>query len=461
MTIGVEEPVKGPFHPSLRIVTLTVLTLVTISAFENLAVSTIMPDVARDLQSVRSYGLAFSVMMTTQLLGIVVAGVWTDRSGPIPGTFAGQVLLAGGSLICALATRNDVFLLGRALAGLGVGLLVVMLYVIAGRVYSDAVRPRLFTYLSAAWILPALIGPPVAAALADHLSWRWVFAIVVAPIVGTVATMTYATGHVSRLSLHLATSSRDHSMHVRAAWSGLGIALAAGAVQFGIDTLESGSLTYRLIGIGGVVGVLAAAPLLVPTGTWLMARGLPSVIFSRAALAGAFFGAVSFVPLFLHQQRGASLRMAGLALAVGSLGWALGAFIQGREQFNVNRHRLVEAGGLFLAAGLAVLAVVASMNLRGVISVLALVLCGLGMGLGVTTTSVLALELSPVEEHGESSSALLLSDVLGSVLGIAVASAIFAAHHIPGRDNALFGAIFALLAVIAATAFASGQRIST
>ena len=71
-----------------------------------MAVSTAMPDVARELDAVRSYGFAFSVMLTAQLLGIVLAGVWSDRSGPLAGTVIGQVLLGGGSALCGAATTS-------------------------------------------------------------------------------------------------------------------------------------------------------------------------------------------------------------------------------------------------------------------------------------------------------------------------------------------------------------------
>jgi hypothetical protein len=82
------------------------------------------------------------------------------------------------------------------------------------------------------------------------------------------------------------------------------------------------------------------------------------------------------------------------------------------------------------------------------------------MGTGVTTTTVLALELSPVEEHGEASAALQLSDVLGSVVGIACVTAAFAAFHEPGQDNPLFGQIFLGLAIVAALVIPTGQRIA-
>ena len=75
------ETATGPLARPYLEVTLAALALVTIVAFESMAVSTAMPAVARELDAVRSYGFAFSVMLTAQLLGIVLAGVWTDRSG--------------------------------------------------------------------------------------------------------------------------------------------------------------------------------------------------------------------------------------------------------------------------------------------------------------------------------------------------------------------------------------------
>ena len=50
---------------------------------------------------------------------------------------------------------------------------------------------------------------------------------------------------------------------------------------------------------------------------------------------------------------------------------------------------------------------------------------------------------------------------LGSVLGIAAATAVFAALHDPGHDAALFGGIFLGLAAVAAVAVPTGQRIRT
>lgn len=461
MRTDATETAGGPLSRPYTQVTLAALALVTIVAFESMAVSTAMPTVARELDAVRSYGFAFSVMLTAQLLGIVLAGVWSDRSGPLPGAFVGQALLAVGAATCGFATRLDVFLVGRALTGLGGGLLVVMLYVIAGRVYPEAMRPRLFTYISAAWVVPSLAGPPLSAWLTENLSWRWVFWGVVAPVVVTIFALAHARTRVDTSGLDAAVSGRDHSAHVRAAWAGVGVALAAGALQYGTHELVFTWSVKTVVGVLGLLGVAAVAPVLLPRATWVMGAGLPSVVLARALLCAAFYGGITYVPLFLAGQRGASLQVAGLALAVGAVGWAVGAWYQGHDAMHLPRHRLVEIGGLVLTFGLIWLSVVAWANLPAWLSVLALLLAGLAMGGGVTTTTILALELSPVEEHGEASSSIQLADVLGSVLGIAGATAAFAAAHDPGQDNALFGAIFLGLALVAAVVVPAGQRIRT
>ena len=449
----------GPLSRTYLEVTLAVLALVTIVAFEAMAVSTAMPTVARDLDAVRSYGFAFSAMLTAQLLGIVLAGVWSDRSGPLPGAVTGQVLLAAGSTICGFATSFPMFLAGRVLTGLGGGLLVVMLYVIAGRVYPEAIRPRLFTLVSAAWVLPSLLGAPVSAFLTTHLSWRWVFWGVVPPILVTMAALAHARRRVDSQSLTASVGTRDHAAHVRAAWAGLGIAVAAGAVQYGTHELRAHWSPKTAVGAAGLVGVVLIAPLLVPAGTWLMRRGLPSVMLARALFTAAFYAGITYVPLFLVGQRRVSLQTAGLSLAVGAIGWAAGAWYQGHDTLHLPRHRLVEVGGAMLTAGLLVLSAVAWLELPWWLTPMALVLTGIAMGLGVTTTTVLSLELSPMEEHGEASSSLQLADVLGSVLGIAAATAAFAARHVPGQDAALFGGIFLGLALVAAVVIPTGQRI--
>ena len=66
-----------------------------------------------------------------------------------------------------------VFVGARALQGVGGGIISVSLYVVAGRAYEAALRPRLFAAFSAAWVLPALIGPLLAGLVTTHSAGGW------------------------------------------------------------------------------------------------------------------------------------------------------------------------------------------------------------------------------------------------------------------------------------------------
>ncbi len=474
-----------------RLLTIALLALVTIIAFEAMAISTAMPAVARDLDAVRSYGLAFSFMLTAELLGIVLAGVWADRSGPLPSLFAGQLLMVAGSAMAGLAPTFTILLAGRLVAGLGAGLIVVALYVVIGRAYPDASRPKVFSWISAAWVLPSLVGPPVAGWLTSTWSWRWVFLIVLAPIAITFAVVSTQRDRISAGAPHgsgrtagvtaadgvtaeeaggvrgdnLAAAkdaSADRAGHRRLALLGLCVALSAGAMQWGSAQLADAQALPIVLTALGLVGIAATAPRLVPAGTLVMSRGLPAVMMTRFLLTASFNGTLTFVPLMLVNERHLSLTTAGVMLSVGALGWSFGSFLQGQHALHGRRSELVIAGGASLTVGTLLLAAIAQFGWHYSLMGPANVLTGLGMGLAMSSTAVLSLNLSPVRDHGRTSASLQVADVLGSVLGISVAGAVFAAMHTPdGSDIQVFVLIWVSLAGVAALSMVGGQRTRT
>ena len=458
--------------PGYRLLTVALLALVTIIAFESMAISTAMPAVASELNAVRSYGLAFSFMLTAELLGIVLAGVWADRHGPLPSLIAGQLLMAAGSALAGLAPTFTVLLAGRLTAGLGAGLIVVALYVVIGGAYPDALRPKVFSWISAAWVLPSLLGPPIAGWLTSTWSWRWVFLIVLAPIAVTFAVVSSqraritggpaVTGDLPSGQTSGQPVPADRSGHRRLALLGLGVALSAGATQWGSAQLGAAQVLPIALTALGLVGIAATAPRLVPAGTLLMCRGLPAVMMTRFLLTASFNGAITFIPLMLVNERRLSLTTAGIMLTVGALGWSFGSFIQGQHALHDRRSELVIAGGASLTLGTLLLAAIAEFGWPYYLMGPANVLTGLGMGLAMSSTAVLSLALSPVSDHGRSSSSLQVADVLGSVLGISAAGALFAAMHNPGgSDIPAFVLIWMSLAGVAALAMVGGQRTRT
>ncbi len=165
----------GVFAPGQRMLTSGLVLIVTLVAFESLAISTVMPLVEEDLGDLWLYGWVFSAFFLGNLVGIVVAGTAADRMRPAVPFAAGLVLFVAGLVIGGLAPSMIVLVGGRALQGLGAGAMPAVSYVCIGRGYAPAQRPNMFALISSAWVIPSVAGPALAGVIGSAAGWRWVF----------------------------------------------------------------------------------------------------------------------------------------------------------------------------------------------------------------------------------------------------------------------------------------------
>lgn len=85
------------------------------------------------------------------------------------------VLFEAGSLICALAPTSAVFILGRAVSGVGsagifTGSIVLTMHIIPLRQ-----RPIYQSVMGVCMIVSSVVGPLIGGAFTTHLTWRWCF----------------------------------------------------------------------------------------------------------------------------------------------------------------------------------------------------------------------------------------------------------------------------------------------
>lgn len=444
--------------PAYRLVTIALVLQTTMIAFEAMAVTTAMPRAAEELSAVGSYGLAFSSMMTAMLLGIVLAGMWTDRAGPLPGLYAGLILFAAGAIACAAAATWLWLLGGRLVAGLGAGIVIVAEFVAIGRAYPAQLRPRVFTWISAAWVVPSVVGAPVAGWLTGAFSWRAVFWVVLAPAALAATLLVLRRAAIDGAG-RIEQGTSDRVEHLRVARLGAVVAVSAGLGQLAIhDGQVAMTPTVGVLAGTGLLGLAWSVPRLLPPGTLSADRGLPAVIASRGLFNASFMSMVTFLPLMLVQLWGLSFTAAGMVVAAASLGWSAGSWIQGRYGGGVAaRVRLVVIGAAVLSV--AMVAITAATAARAPVwgFVLAVAAAGLAMGTGSTTLSVLVLDLTDSVSHGRASAALQLSDVLGSVVGIGASTAVFGALLARGSTTA-YVSILVMLVGVAAIAVVAGRR---
>ncbi|MFD5376761.1 MFS transporter [Streptomyces griseoincarnatus] len=473
---GVAEPAGAPapavvpddtvLSRRYRALSIGVVSVVLLIAFEATAVGTAMPVAARELNGVPLYAFAFSGYFTTSLFGMVLSGQWSDRRGPLAPLTWGIASFAAGLLIGGTAGAMWLFILGRAVQGLGGGLVIVALYVVVGRAYPERLRPAIMAAFAAAWVVPSIVGPLASGAVTEHLGWRWVFlgipVIVVLPVAlalpqirrlasGPVGDAPGAAGPAPHPGAE-APASFDRR-RIRLA---LAISFGAGLLQYAAQDLRWLSLLPGALGVALLVPAVLG---LLPRGTWRAARGLPSVVLLRGVAAGSFIAAESFVPLMLVTQRGLSPTLAGFSLAAGGGTWALGSWVQSRPRLEAHRERLMTVGMLLVAFAIAAAPSVLIHSVPAWTLAVAWAFGCFGMGLVISSTSVLLLHLSAPEEAGTNSAALQISDGLSNVLLLAIGGAAFAAlgggtvshaaTEATGSHPAAFAAVFLPMAAVA------------
>ncbi|HEX3219056.1 MAG TPA: MFS transporter [Candidatus Limnocylindria bacterium] len=402
-----------------RLLTGGLVFMVTATAFEGLAVPTVLPAALEELGGLPLYGWAFAAFWLTNLIGITVAGHEADRRGPLAPFLAGVTLFAVGLGVAAVAPSMAWVVAGRVIQGLGAGAIASIIYVVIARGYSTAEQPRMIAVISSAWVLPGIIGPAAAGYVAQELSWRWAFAALV-PLLPLAALLL--VGPMRRLAA--AAPSAGPSGAARRMLDAVQLAIAAGLL------LAAGGAGHPALSAAAVLagGVLIVRPLqrLLPGGTLRARPGQGAITALIALVSAAFFGAEAFVPLSVSSVRGAGTIVGGLSLAAAAVTWAAGSWVQARLGDRSHRGGLVAGGVALIGVGIAIEAAVPVSSLPVYAAAAGWAVAGLGMGISYSLATLLIIRSAPTGEEGAASASIQLAEALGIALGTGLAGSIVA-----------------------------------
>jgi MFS family permease len=477
---ALDTPYDQPriFGSAYRTATIGILLVITLIAFEGMSVGVVMPVISQQLDALDLYGLSFSAFLIASLFANVVSGLWSDRRGYTMPFLLGVVLFVVGMGLAGAASTKVLFLAARGVQGLGAGCTIVAVYVMIARVYPADVRPKVFAGLSAAWVVPAMVGPAVAGFVADMWGWRWVFFGIIPLVVPALVMLVPAlnkpahepdpshnSGDAGSADLPGSSGagggsvkgarSRPFAMTVAATAAAGG----AGVLLYGVDKLHVSPVPSAVAVLVGLVCLGYGLAKLLPPGALRFSRGLPTTIMMRGLFSAAFFGVNSFIPLALQQVKSFGPTAAGIALTTGALGWSTGSYLQSRR--SVEPHRRIRMGAACVMAGVLLGLLSVLPGITGWVAVPAWIVAGFGMGIGMTTVSVTALKQSPVNEQGANSAALSVTDMLGSALAVGLGGALInVIGHSPGMIARGFVVICCLMSAISlgATLLASRTR---
>jgi MFS family permease len=453
------EPVRLLSRANLPVV-VGIVALVTLAAFENRAVSTILPTVVRQLDGWALFGASTGATIVTFTIAMAFTGSWTDRSGPRPVLLWGMAAFVVTQVVCGLAPTMTVFVAGRAASGAAEALIDTSLMVLVAQALPDALRAKVFASFAAAWILPSLLGPSLAGGIDAVWGWRFVF---IAPLLVVPVALWLLRPALRRTTAGGATASdagaaASERRRVAAALllaAGLAVTTFSAPLLSDPDTLLVGAV---VIGAGTLL-VLVGGVRALPHGMTRLVRGVPTVIAVRLLVSAAFTAVAGLIPLMLVQTHGASTALAGVSLSVTGCLWAAGSALNSvnRVQAEVSAPARARIGAGLIGLG-SLGPVLLSLGVIGIVpGMVAWAVAALGMGIVSPTLSTQLLSLAPVSEQGRVSAAQGLAISTGVALSTAVVGAVVALRG-ADTDGPAFAALMAGGAACAFVAAAAASR---
>ncbi len=351
------------------------------------AVSTALPVIADALHGRALYGVALTVSGLAIFITTPLAGPANARLGLPRVLSIGMTLYVIGALASAVAPTMTLFLWARVVAGLGVGLLTSLAFTAIASAIPAERRSRVISLSSGAWIVPGLVGPPLAAFITSAFGWR-------ITIVWLIPVIVVARAMVVR-NLGTMPPPRDRRtplVPTVAFVAALGVMLAA----------QNLPMPYAVIVFfAALIAVFAVSEKLFPEGTRFARRGHPAAIAALFLLMFAFFGSDALATFLVVEGMRQSLYLGGLALTLATIGWSLAGISQpmiaarfGSESgCGMTGALLVVIGIALVAGGIALTGSAAALG-----AVLAgWTLAGIGMGLGYAPLATAAVDVDAAD----------------------------------------------------------------
>jgi EmrB/QacA subfamily drug resistance transporter len=431
-------------------------------AIDGTIIATAVPSIVGDIGGAAAFPWLFSVYLLVQAVSVPVYSKLADTVGRKPVMLVGIGLFLLGSILCGMAWSMPALIIFRIVQGFGAGAVQPMSITIAGDIYTLKERAKAQGYLASVWGIASVVGPTLGGVFSQFVSWRWIFYVNV-PISIIAAIMIIR-------ALHENIEKKKHKVdYLGTTLITVGMSLIILAVlEGGVAWAWDAPISIGAFVLGGLVLVAfvfvekhAAEPVLP---LWVFSRRL----LVSTALVGLGVGAIviglsAYVPTYLQGSLGVAPIVAGLALAVLTIGWPLSAALSGRFYLRIGFRNTVLMGLVFAILGALLLAGTANTPSIVTVAVSCFVI-GLGMGFVAVPSLVAAQSSVEWEQRGVVTGAQLFARSIGSAVGVAIfgaiANSIIAssgkpATSIPVVISSSAAVFFAVAVVVVATVLAA------
>ena len=283
---------------------------------------------------------------------ILLGGALGDHQGRRRWLVIGTALFGVGSLVCTLSGSLEPLLAGRALQGIGAGLLLPNSLALLNGVYEGEARGRAIGIWAAAGAIAAAIAPLVGGWLVDNVGWQSIFYInlpLVAAAILVALTRVAEVKEPEKARLDIGGAAL--------VTLGLGVAtygLTLWSQQFVLTPLATGSI---VVGAALLIGFLfwerrLGDKAMIPLGLFKENRCFTALNLMTFLLYGAFGGSLLLIPYVLIEAGGYSPVQAGLALLPLSILLGAASPLMGKLAVRMGPRIPLTAGPIVVGLGL-------------------------------------------------------------------------------------------------------------
>lgn len=455
------ELIWGPY----ALTSFILIGWIAVHAVNITIIATMLPSIVQDIGGQDFYAWTATFATISAILSAALTGHIFHKIGAKPSFYLAGAIFITGCILSALTPTIGWLLLGRALQGIGGGMIFTLCYSMIMFSYPERLWPRAMALLSGIWGIMMLFGPAIGGIFAEWGLWRWGFSMMI-PIIGLLIILTMFLLPIIDKNKH-PISAIPYTQLTLLAFAILSISV--GAIATSLLWAGGSILLSIILLIGLVFHENRSAIRLFPRGALQRGTAL-SHCFAIMALLIFSINTEFFMPYYLQVLHNIPPIWAGYMAASVSIGWSLSEVLSARLEDH-KMHMAIMTGpiSIFIACLCLILVLPltdASTLIRYSLLLMALIGLGIGIGIGWPHLNSFALKLTPAQDQQMAASALSTIQMSAVAFGSATAGLIgnFSGFQDIGNlDNISESAqwIFSLYALAACLALYHSYRLIT
>jgi EmrB/QacA subfamily drug resistance transporter len=441
---------------SRRITVIALIIVLLLGALDQTVVSTAMPRIVAQLRGLEIYSWVTTVYLLSSTVMVPIWGKLGDLYGRKHVLIWGVSIFILGSALCGMSGEIERLpLLGggmtqlivfRGLQGIGGGALFTSAFAVIADLYPPRERGKMSGYFGGVFALASIVGPVIGGFFTEHgtvhwggltiAGWRWVFYVNL-PLSALALFMIIARtpglkagrgGRIDVLGAALVVTAFVPLL-LAMTWGGRLYAWSSPQI------LGMLALTAISLGLFVMVETRVAEPILP-----LDLFGNKVFSLTNAAsfvISMAFFGAITFLPLYLQLGIGVSATQSGLIMLPMMFGLILSSTISGRLVTTMGRYKpMMLFGAVMMMAGILLMTGLGPDTRPWGVALRVFVL-GVGLGPAQGLFALAAQNAVPPARIGVVTSSSQFFRQIGSTVGVAMFGAVMT--HALASESAKLG----------------------